>query len=166
MALTPAPPGEPALDFQAKGEVVWADLSQSVTPRRASFDGWRVTGPEVSLIRAPDGLWQGTFQRRAVAFEVRPGVLAAPGVSVSVRRQPDGSVQVSGQVWDSPVELQVAKSSINGSAGANQVALTLTAAGMYTNGAAGSLTLSGEAARLEEPVMPQLFLALLAVLVQ
>jgi hypothetical protein len=164
--MSPVPPGPPALDFQATGEVVWADIGGATTPRRASYDGWQVTGPPVSLIRAPDGLWRGTFQGRDAVLAVAPGKISGSGVDISIVRQADGSILVSGSWVGAPVSFSVSKDHIRGSAGANQFDEWLAAPGMYSDNTVGMLKLSGNAARVGEPVMPQLFLALLAVLVQ
>jgi len=165
VALSPVPPGPVALEFHASGEVLWAYVRQEST-RRASYDGWRVTGPSVSLVRGPDGLWHGTFQGRDALLAAVPGKITGTGIDISVLRQADGSIAVSGSWLGAPVGFQLAGDRVRGSAGANSFDLWRAGPGMYSNDAAGLLTLAGDAARLEEPVMPQLPLAMLAVLLQ
>ncbi len=165
VAPSPVPPGPVALDFQATGEVLWAYVRQEAT-QRASYDGWRVTGPAVSLVRGPDGLWRGTFQGRDALLAAGPGKITGTGIDIGVVRQADGSIAVSGSWLGAQVNFQVATDRIRGSAGANTFDLSRAAPGMYSNDTAGMLTLTGDAARVEEPVMPQLPLAMIAVLMQ
>jgi hypothetical protein len=165
LAATPAPPGLPGPQFQPQGDIVWATIGQAMTPRRAAFDGWRVIGPSVDLIRAPDGLWHGTIQGQDVALSATPGRITGSGVNVAVLAQPNGSVTIDGTWFGAPVQLEVSNGKIQGLAGAGTVELWLAGPGMYSSNAAGMLTLSGEATRVDAPVMPQFFLALLVVMV-
>jgi hypothetical protein len=161
--MSALPPGPPPAEFQAAGEVLWADIGQALPTRRAAFDGWRVVGPPVELVRQPDGRWTGTLRGREVAVLPAAGKLTGQGIDLSVVRQPDGGVLVSGAWMEATVRIEITPDRIRGGAGARSFDLTWLGPGMY-NSYAGLLQLKGAAGQVVDPVLPQLVLALLAVL--
>jgi hypothetical protein len=161
--MSAQPPGPPPAQFQAAGEVLWADIGQALPTRRAAFDGWRVVGPPVDLLRQPDGRWVGTLRGREVALVPAAGKLVGERIDLSVVRQPDGGVLVSGIWLEAPVRIEITSDRIRGSAGSRSFDLTWLGPGMY-NSYAGLLQLKGAAGQVVDPVLPQLVLALLAVL--
>jgi hypothetical protein len=163
LPMTPQPPGLPPAEFKAVGEVLWADIGQAQPSRRAAFDGWRVAGPAMDLARMPDGRWVGTFGGVDVALTVKDGLVQGNAVDLSLLRQQDGSVLVSGIWLGAPVRITLSPDRIKGGAGANAFDLTWLGPGMY-NSYAGLLQLRGAAGQVVDPVLPQLVLALLAVL--
>ena len=161
--MSAQPPGPPPAAFQAAGEVLWADIGQATPTRRAAFDGWRVVGPPVDLLRGPDGRWVGTLRGREVAVVPAAGRLTGQGIDLSVVRQPDGALLVTGAWMEAPVRIEITPDRIRGSAGARSFDVTWLGPGMY-NSYAGLLQLKGAAGQVADPILPQLVLALLAVL--
>ena len=161
--MSALPPGPPPAELRALGEVLWADIGQARPGRRAAFDGWRVVGPPVDLVRQADGRWVGTFRGVGVAVAPGPGRISGPGVDVSIVRQKDGSVLASGTWLGAPLSIELSPDRIRGGAGGNAFDLTWMGPGMY-NSYAGLLQLKGAASQVADPLLPQLVLALVAVL--
>ncbi len=163
VAMSPAPRGAPGEDQGPVGEVTWLDLGQAESPRRASFDGWIVNGPPVRLGRTPDGHWAGTVNGRDGVLDANSGRLAAAAVDIGVERQGD-RIWLTGTWFGSPVRIEVARDRIRGSAGANSFDLQRWAPDIYrsANGT-GMLRVTGAAQSVDDAAMPQLALALLAV---
>jgi len=156
IAMTPAPVGLVAGEFQPTGEVTWKDLTGVSPPRRASFDDWRVIGPKVSLTRAPDGKWVGKLGSVEVRLVTTLGKISGPGVELALASGEKGEVLVDGLWGGRPVSLVLAKDRITGSLPGRQLDLNDMGAGMF-NSYQGLLQISGP------PDMPQIVLALLAV---
>jgi hypothetical protein len=156
IAMTPAPVGIAAGEFQATGEVVWKDLTGVNPPRRASFDDWRVIGPKVSLTRAPDGNWAGRLGSVEVRLLATLGKVTGPGVELSITSGEKGAVVVDGLWGGRPVHLELGKERITGSLPGRQLDLTDMGSGLF-NSYQGLLQITGP------PDMPQVVLALLAV---
>jgi hypothetical protein len=163
MPMSVLPPGPPPAEFKALGEVQWVNLDRSNPARRVAFDAWRVMGPPMNLLRGPDGRWVGTFHGLDTALTPGPGKLTGAGVDLTIVRQPNGSVLVTGYFADVPVRIDMTPDRLKGSAGPNGFDLSWMGPGMY-NSYAGLLQLTGAAGQLADPVLPQAVLALLAVL--
>ena len=156
VAMTPAPVGIAAGEFQPTGEVVWKDLTGVNPPRRATFDDWRVIGPRVSLARAPDGSWAGKLGSVEVRLLATLGKVTGPGVELSLTSDDKGAVVVDGLWGGRPVHLVLGKERITGSLPGRQLDLSDMGAGLF-NSYQGLLQITGP------PDMPQVVLALLAV---
>jgi len=161
--MSPVPPGRPGQNPGALGEVLWAAPSQAPPPRRTTFDDWQVNGPNVKIGRRPDGIWAGTLFGRPVTLSPSMGSISGPGVDLSIERHGMGT-WISGTCLDAPVRFEISGARVKGSAGANVFDLPALGPGQFGT-QAGLLTLSGSAAR-NDAAMPQVALALLAVLLR
>ncbi len=161
--MSVVPPGRPGQNPSAAGEVLWAGLAQVQTPRRATFDDWLVSGPDVKVGRRPDGMWSGTFFGRPVTLSTSIGQISGSGIDLAVER--NGAVtRITGSVFGAPVGFDVSISRVNGVAGGNSFDLSRQGPGQYDS-PAGMLTLRGAASNNAAP-MPQAALALLAALLR
>ena len=156
IAMTAAPVGIVAGEFQPTGEVVWKDLTGVSPPRKASFDDWRVIGPRVSLTRAPDGNWVGKLGSTEVRLLATLGKVTGPGVELSISAGEKGDVVVDGLWGGRPVHLDLGKEHITGTLPGRQLDLTDMGSGLF-NSYQGLLQITGP------PDMPQIVLSLLAV---
>jgi hypothetical protein len=161
--MSPVPPGKPGQNPGASGEVLWADLTQLQTPRRAAIDDWLVSGPGVKVGRRVDGMWTGTFLGRPVTLAPAMGTISGSGVDLVVERHGAGT-RITGTVFDAPVNFEVTIDRVNGFAGGNVFDLSRQGPGQYDS-PAGMLTLRGSAGTNAAP-MPQVALALVAVLLR
>jgi hypothetical protein len=161
--MSVVPPGPPGQNPGASGQVLWAELAQAQPGRRASFDDWLVSGPDVKIGRRPDGMWVGTLLGRPVTLSPSMGNISGSGVDLSIERHGQGT-WITGTCFDAPVRLEVTATRVKGSAGGNVLDLTRSGPGQYTS-MAGMLTLSGSAATNDAP-MPQVALALVAALLR
>jgi hypothetical protein len=159
--MSPVPAGKPGQNTGVSGEVLWADLSQALPSRRASFDDWLVSGPNVKIGRRPDGIWAGTLLGHPVTLSPSIGSLTGSGVELAVEWHGTGT-WISGTCFGAPVRFEVSGVHVKGSAGANVFDLAALGPGQF-GGQGGLLTLSGAAAR-SDASMPQMALALIAVL--
>jgi hypothetical protein len=159
---------------KAAGFVATGELRASYG-KSAAFDAWHVRGPNVNLTRAEDGSWDGTGgpDMRALHLEVRPGEVRGPGVSLSVEKMADGSVEVGGLFFLDRYSIRISSQRITGSTRSGKCSFDLKrtspdrfdgdmACGMAITRI--GLELFGDAARGEAPVLPQVALALLAVM--
>jgi hypothetical protein len=161
--MSQVPAGKPGQNLGASGEVVWADLSQAGASRRATFDDWLVSGPGVKIGRRPDGIWVGTLLGKPVTLSPSLGNLNGTGMDLAIEWHGTGT-WVTGTCLGAPVRFEVSGARVKGNAGANVFDLVALGPGQFGT-QAGLLTLSGSAARTDA-AMPQMALALLAVLLQ
>ena len=161
--MSPVPAGKPGQNAGPSGEVAWAELSRPQSPRRATFDDWVVTGPEMKIARRPDGMWSGTLYGRPVTLSTTIGQIYGSGVDLTVERN-GATTRIHGTVFDAPVRFEVAINRVNGFAGGNAFDLSRQGPGQY-DGPAGMLTLRGSAAT-NAASMPQAALALVAALLR
>jgi hypothetical protein len=161
--MSAVPPGKPGQNPGPGGEVLWADIGQAQTPRRARFDAWLIDGPDVKIARRPDGMWTGTFFGRPVTLSTSLGQIAGSGIDVAVERHGAGT-WITGMVFDAPVRFEITVTRVKGGAGRNAFDLSRQGPGQYDS-PAGMLTLKGSAVTNEAP-MPQTALALLAALLR
>ncbi len=161
--MSAVPPGKPGQYPGPGGEVLWADIGQAQTPRRARFDAWLVDGPDVKIARRPDGMWTGTFFGRPVTLSTSLGQIVGSGIDLAIERHGAGT-WVTGMVFDAPVRFELTITRVKGGAGRNTFDLSRQGTGQY-DGPAGMLTLKGSAITNDAP-MPQTALALLAALLR
>jgi hypothetical protein len=161
--MSVVPPGKPGQNPGASGEVAWADVSQPQAARRATFDDWLVSGPNVRIGRRPDGMWSGTFLGRQVTLSTTIGQISGSGIDLLVERN-GATTRITGTVLDAPVNLDVSISRVKGFAGGNTFDLARQGPGQY-DGPTGMLTFRGAATNNSAP-MPQAALALLAALLR
>jgi hypothetical protein len=142
----------------------------------ATFDKERVVGPTVNVSREEGAGWAGDLGGSNMALQVSPTKLRAAGVSLTLERRP-GELKVEGLFFGQRVRLELTGKAFTGRYGTCSFDMTVApkTPGLYRGDvgcmkrgslpAAGkaSMRLAGDAA-LEEPPMPQLVLALLAVL--
>lgn len=161
--MSSVPAGAPGQNPGASGEVVWADLSQAQTTRRARFDDWLVSGPNVKIGRRPDGMWTGTLLGTPVTLSPTMGNVSGSGVDLSIEWHGTGT-WITGSCLGAPVRFEISGIHVKGTAGANAFDLKALGPGQFGD-PAGLLTLTGSAARIDA-AMPQMALALLAVLLR
>jgi len=159
--MSAVPAGQPGQNAGVSGEVVWADLSQAQTPRRARFDDWLVSGPSVKIGRRPDGIWTGTLLGTPVTLSPTLGSISGSGVDLSIEWHGTGT-WITGSVFGAPVRFEISGVHVKGTAGANVFDLLAYGPGQFGD-QAGLLTLSGSASRTDA-AMPQMALAMVAVL--
>jgi hypothetical protein len=169
LAMTRPPSPARTAEFRPTGEV------RSSLGKSASFDAWLVIGPSVNLAYAEDGAWIGSAGaiERGFRLAVKDGTLSGSGVNVSITREADGTVVIGGMYFQSRYLVRLASGKITGSTRGGKCSFELSAQGqgLYQgNLACGRsvdtffIHLLGDAARTDDPVLPQVALALLAVL--
>ncbi len=170
---TPAPGETKPKDFQASGEVFW-DAQDSGTS--VAFSDFRMVGPRVNMTRADDGTWRGNVGGREMIVKVQPGRVTGDGVDLFVVQKPGKvpTVSVQGMWFQRQVWFTFKGSEIQGTTDGGRCSFDLNPAqqpGFWTGGVGcggnmrmGTLQLTGTAADLSQPPMPQLVFALIAVL--
>lgn len=171
IAVTPPSPGElKETRFVADGEVFW-DAQGSGTS--VAFNDLRMVGPRVNMTRDPSGKWGGNIGGREMVLTVVPGKISGDGVDLYVVRKKN-TLSVQGMYFQRQVWFTVKPGEIQGTTDGGSCSFDLNPAaqpGWFTGGVGcggamrmGTLQLTGTAANLEQPTMPQLILALVAVL--
>jgi hypothetical protein len=156
-------------DFVSTGEI------RSSIGTSAAFDAWHVRGPGVNLTRSPDGSWDGTAGPAMTGFhlDAKPGLLTGPGVSLSVEKMADGFVEVGGLFFQDRYWLRISQARLTGSTHGGRCSFDLKRVTpiMYVGDMACgmeivrvSIEFHGDAARVEEPILPQAAIALVAVM--
>jgi hypothetical protein len=159
------------------GEVIFLPLGSVGTG--AAFDAHRVMGPTVNMAATPEGVWGGDLRGRSVLLETGEGRLAGAAFELTVEREGD-ALRLAGLLGNRRVNLKVSPRQIQGTldGGVCSFDLSLESPGRYQGFlscpaprgerlpvvTSASLRLMGDAARLDQPMLPQLALALLAVL--
>lgn len=169
-ALAAAP--HAALAFEPTGELSFN--AGGLAGGGASFDQERVVGPSVNVSRQETGGWAGDLSGSNMELAVSPTRLSGAGVSLALEQRPN-ALKVEGLFFGQRVRLELDAKKFSGRYGRCSFDLTRKAPGIY-RGDVGCLRtgsfpstarvvfrLSGQAAD-ETPPMPQLALALLAVL--
>jgi hypothetical protein len=156
-------------DFTATGSVYFSGGGSGTS---ADFSDFRIVGPNVNMTRNPDGNWAGNVLAQNAILNVTPGRIDGYGVNLYVFRKGQ-TVSVQGMFGQRQVWFTLKKNEIQGTVNGDRCSfdLTLQSPGIYTGGVgcAGqvniyTLQLTGDAANVESPPMPQLVLALIAVL--
>lgn len=164
---TPSGPKAPV--FVATGEF------RSSYGKSAAFDEWRVVGPRVNLTRNEDGSWDGTAGPAMSGFhlEVKPGHLSGPNLSLSIQKMADGFVEVGGLFFGDRYWIRASPQKLQGNTHGGRCSFEFkrtspnlfegdVACGMEVNRV--SIEVRGAATRVEEPMLPQTALALVAVM--
>ncbi|HEU4385258.1 MAG TPA: hypothetical protein VFR85_17370 [Anaeromyxobacteraceae bacterium] len=186
-AGTPAVPVSMPTAGEAGGEVMFLPLGTVGTG--ATFDVQRVVGPTVNMALTPEGVWGGDLRGRNLVLEVSEGRLRGAGFDVAVQREGE-ALRLAGLVGNRRVNVHISPKRFQGAfdisgcsfdlpretPGSYQgflscpaprspsVSTVLSSGERLPTVTSTSLRLTGDAARLDSPVMPQLALALLAVL--
>jgi hypothetical protein len=167
---TPAPGEVKTRDFKATGEVFFDAQSAGTS---VAFNDFRMVGPLVNMALDSKGDWGGNIGERNMIVTVKPGRITGDGVDLYVMRK-GTTVSIQGMYFQRQVWFTLKPKEIQGSTDGGRCSFDLTPAqapGFFTGGVGcggslrmGTLQLSGTAANLEEPPMPQLVFALIAVL--
>ena len=170
---TPAPGETRPRDFKASGEVFF-DAQSSGTS--VAFSDFRMVGPRVNMTRADDGSWRGNLGDREMIVKVQPGRITGDGVDLFVVKKVSttSTVSIQGMYFQRQVWFTLKAGEIQGTTDGGNCSFDLNpgpAPGSWTGGVGcggslrtGTLQLTGTAANLGEPPMPQLVFALIAVL--
>jgi hypothetical protein len=174
VAVTAPAPGEARpRTFQATGEVFF-DAQGSGTS--VAFDDFRMVGPRVNMTRADDGTWRGNVGDREMILKIQPGRITGDGVDLYVVYKPGSlpAVSIQGMYFQRQVWFSMKAGEIQGTTDGGRCSFDLSpgrTAGSWTGGVGcvgnvrtGTLQLTVTAANLAQPPMPQLVLALVAVL--
>ena len=162
--VAPKPDG-----FRATGEF------RSTIGKSAAFDEWRVVGPRINLARNPDGTWDGTAGPAMSPFhlEAKPGDLDGPNLNLSVQRAADGVVEIGGLFFGDRYFVRVSPQKLQGKTHGGKCSFEFkrvsptvfagdVACGMEITRV--GIELFGVAGRVDDPVLPQAALALMAVM--
>jgi len=169
--VTTPPPGEvKTKDFQSTGEIFF-DAQGSGTS--VAFNDFRMVGPQVNMALDAKGNWGGNIGDRNMIVTVKPGRITGDGVDLYVVRK-GTTVSIQGMYFQRQVWFTLKPKEIQGTTDGGSCSFDLTPAqapGFFTGGVGcggsirmGTLQLTGTAANLEQPPMPQLVFALVAVL--
>jgi len=167
---TPSPGEVKTKDFQSTGEVFF-DAQGSGTS--VAFNDFRMVGPTVNMALDAKGNWGGNIGDRNMIVTVKPGRITGDGVDLYVVRK-GTTVSIQGMYFQRQVWFTLKPKEIQGTTDGGSCSFDLTPAqapGFFTGGVGcggsirmGTLQLTGTAANLEQPPMPQLVFALIAVL--
>ncbi len=171
VAVTTPPPGEvKGARFVADGEVFW---DAQGTGTSVAFNDFRMVGPQVNMTRDASGKWAGNIGGREMILTVIPGKISGDGVDLYVVRK-GATLSVQGMYFQRQVWFTVKAGEIQGTTDGGRCSFDLNPSnqpGWFTGGVGcggsmrmGTLQLTGTAANLDQPTMPQLLLALVAVL--
>jgi hypothetical protein len=155
--LTPVPEQPAGESFVATGEVLTRDAS-------AAFDDWRVVGPNVNLVRRPDGSWAGTLAGENLSVRPGPGSLVGSGAELYFVKWGNDLV-VRGTLGVRTVAVRIALGPGLPTRG-GIVCAWAQRSGDCTKEASTErqgIEFRGVAANLGAPTMPQLGLALVAI---
>jgi hypothetical protein len=158
VATSPPPTGTAPDEFNPTGEVQVVGLG--VPSSSASFDAWRVSGPRVNVARVDASTWGGHVGDRDLRVQVRPGRISGAGVSIAVERSGETLV-IGGVLGEARLRFEITARHLRGTVGRRTYEMAATAPGHYV-GNNRILHLTGAAADLTNPAMPQLALALIA----
>lgn len=190
LACASAPPAVPfpmPTSGAASGGVIFVPLGSAGTG--ATFDESRVVGPTVNMAAMAEGGWGGDLVGRNLVLQIEDGRLGGAAFELLVEQEGD-AVHLAGVRDGRRVNLRLSSKRLQGTldGGGCSFDLSMAAPGWYRGfvscqpppgrkpvgplSAAGrmpvvtpaSLRLSGDANRFDHPVLPQLALALLAVL--
>ncbi|MEI7703352.1 MAG: hypothetical protein WCK73_01995 [Deltaproteobacteria bacterium] len=171
---TPAPGEVKQSTFKADGEIFF-DAQAAGTS--VAWNDFYMRGPNVNMALDSKGQWGGNIGNRNMIVTVKPGRVTGDGVDLFVvqKTTPKGPVlSVQGMYFQRQVWFTIKPGEIQGTTDGGHCSFDLYPAkqpGFWTGGVGcggslreGVLQLSGTAANLAQPPMPQLFFALIAVL--
>lgn len=158
VATTPPPAGPAPAEFKPTGEVQVVGIG--VASSSASFDAWRVSGPRVNVARVEANTWGGHVGSQDLRVQVRPGRISGTGMNVAVERTGE-VLEIGGLFGEARVRFEIGPRHVRGFVGRRSFELISTAPGRYV-GSGRVLQLTGAAADLAHPAVPQLALALIA----
>jgi hypothetical protein len=167
--MSPAAP-EQGGEFRPTGRIAFSGSGGTGTS--AAFDGQRIVGPRINMTRDPSGAWLGNVDGRNTDLSSAPGKLMGAAVELFVDRQGD-VINFQGLFFQRQIWIQIYPNRIVGSSDQGRCSfdLSLKSPGVLQGGVGcgtsvsdAVLQLSGEAANLTSPTVPQFVLALLAVL--
>ncbi len=165
-ALVALAPGD--LPYEPTGEVLIVPPGAS-----ASFSSDRVVGPVVNLTRMEGGYWAGDILGQNVQLEVTDRAIRGPNFDVHIERK-KGAIVVRGNVFATRINVEFGPKEIEGRMGACSIDLAKKRPGIFSGQigcqrgglpavTGATMKLAGDAAA-EEPPLPQLAFALIAVL--
>jgi hypothetical protein len=167
---TPAPGEVKPPGFKADGEVFF-DAQGAGTS--VAWNDFRMVGPRVNMALDAKGNWGGSIGQRDMIVSVKPGRITGDGVDLYVVRK-NQTLSIQGMYFQRQVWFTIKPGEIQGTTDGGACSFDLNPAkqpGFWTGGVGcggnvqmGTLQLSGTAANLDQPAMPQLFFALIAVL--
>jgi hypothetical protein len=164
---TPAAPKQ--AEFRATGEI------RSTIGKSAAFDEWHVVGPRINLTRSPDGSWDGTAGPVMSPFhlDVKPGYLDGPNLSLSIQRMADGVVEIGGMFFGGRYFMRVSPQKLQGKTHGGKCSFEFkrVSPAVYAGDIACGMEITrvgielfGAASRVDDPILPQAALALVAVM--
>ena len=169
--VTPLAPGETKpRDFKASGEVFF--VTTGGTGTSAAFSDFRIVGPRANMTLDKNGQWGGDIAGKNLILSVQPGRITGDGVNLFVVRK-GTTVSVQGMFGQRQVWVTLKPNEIQGTTDSSRCSfdLNLRSPGVFTGGVGcggtlgmSTLELTGEAANIENPTLPQLVLALIDVL--
>ncbi|WP_248360715.1 hypothetical protein [Anaeromyxobacter oryzae] len=172
--LASAPAFAQAPPFEPTGEVRF--LGWGSTGSGAAFDADRIIGPSVNLTRREDGSWAGDLVGQNLDLQVSPKKLTGPNVNVGYETK-DGRTTIEGLFFGQRIRLELDKKRLHGKVGVcsldlsrknpqffqGEMGCTPSGRNAFPQTSRASLQLIGEAGS-DQPPMPQLALALIAIL--
>ncbi len=167
---TPAPGETKPPGFRADGEVFWSAQGAGTS---VAWNDFRMVGPTVNMALDEKGNWAGNIGQRNMIVTVKPGRITGDGVDLYVVKK-NQTLSIQGMFFQRQVWFTIKPGEIQGTTDGGSCSFDLNPAqqpGFWTGGVGcggmmreGVLQLSGTAANMNTPAMPQLFFALIAVL--
>ncbi len=183
-APKPLPAPMPTSSAGATGEMVFVASGLVTLPSGsvgsgASFSDHSVSGPNVNMATTPEGVWGGDLRGRNLHLELSEGRIGAVALELRVDREGD-TLHLSGIFGGQRVNVELSPGRLHGTVDGATCSFDLAseAPGQYRGlvscppprgqrlpeATTATFRLLGDAARLDQPVLPQMALALLAVL--
>ncbi len=176
-APEPLPAPMPTSSAGATGEMIF--VPSGSIGAGATFSDRAVTGPAVNMAITTDGVWGGNLRGHNLLLDLSEGRMAAAALDLRVDREGD-TLRLNGIFGGQRVRVQLSPRRLQGTvdSGACSFDLAWQAPDGYKGFVScppprgqslpavtsASFRLMGDAARLDQPVLPQMALALLAVL--
>ncbi len=183
-ALKPMPAPMPTSSAGATGEMVFVASGLVTLPSGsvgsgATFSDHAVTGQNVNMAITPEGVWGGDLRGHNLHLELSEGRMGAVALELRVDREGD-TLRLSGIFGGRRVNVELSPRRLHGTLDGATCSFDLNseAPGQYrglmscppSRGqrlpevTTATFHLAGDAARLDQPVLPQMALGLLAVL--
>lgn len=176
-AAVPKPLPMPTPSQGATGELLF--VASGSIGAGATFSDRAVTGPAVNMATTPEGVWGGDLRGHNLILNLSEGRIDAVALDLQVDREGD-TLHLSGIFGSRRVNVELSPRRLHGSVdgGVCSFDLAQEAPAKYRGFvscppprgqrlpavSSASFNLVGDAARLDQPVLPQMALALLAVL--